>query len=68
MKISNMIAQLEAIKAREGDLECTCTGSFLPDQNGAKNIIPDSFESTVESFQVTNSNNFGKHLRIDWRN
>ncbi len=49
MKISELIEQLQAVKKREGNIEVTCTGSFLPDQFCP---LPDVFETTVENLTV----------------
>lgn len=62
MKISALIKELREIKKREGDIEVTCTGSFLRDDHAR---IPDVFETTVENLIVTNGGNFNeKRVRL----
>lgn len=64
MKILDLVEELLKVHAREGNLEVTCTASTLPD---SQKPLSDAFESTVENLHVTNSNNFGKHVRILWQ-
>lgn len=65
MKISKMIEELQRLQERHGDLEVTCTAAYKPDENDK--AFPDVFESTAETLHVTNSNNFGKHVRVLWQ-
>jgi len=51
MLISQLVEALNKCKAKEGDIEVTCTGAVVPDgfSTGAG---PDVFESTVETLKV----------------
>lgn len=63
MKISKLIEELERIKAAQGDIEVTCTGSTFPDNHGG--AIPDVFETTVENLVVRNdSSRLGHRVRL----
>ncbi len=64
MKISQLIAQLEATLEREGNLEVTCTGSTLEDNHGG--AIPDVYETTVETLVVKTDGDLGKRVRLYW--
>lgn len=50
MKISNLIEQLQREQERHGDIEVTCTGTYLEDEYGPG---PNStvFETTVETLK-----------------
>lgn len=65
MKISELIEELKNKKKQYGEIEVTCTASFLKDGN-PKLGFDDSkvWESTVENLIVQDNEVFGKHLRI----
>ena len=64
MKISAMIQQLQQIQNQHGDLEVTVTGSFAEE---SQKPFSDCFDSTAETLHITDSNGFGKHVRILWQ-
>lgn len=45
MKIKGVIKKLKEIEKEHGNIECTCTASFVGDND-------DVFETTVENFAV----------------
>ena len=63
MKIDDVIENLRRIREEEGNIECTCTGSILPDNHGDK-ALASIFESTVENFVVGEHPTIGKRVRF----
>lgn len=61
MKISELIEYLQMTKDEEGDIEVTCTGCLQPDGWGLDGM---PFESTVENFQICESENGGLNKRV----
>ncbi len=62
MFIDDLIEKLKKVRAVEGNIQVTCTGSLLPDDHGKP--IPDVFESTVENFQVGEHPKIGRRVRL----
>lgn len=62
MFIDDVIEELLRIRKAEGNIQVTCTGSFLPDGHGG--AIPAVFETTVENFQVGEHPTIGKRVRL----
>lgn len=63
MKILDLIEQLLAVRASEGNIEVTCTGSTLEDGHGG--AIPDVFETTVGHLgEVSDHETFGRRVRL----
>ena len=59
MKISDLIAELQEVMGREGDIQVTCTGTTLPDGHGQLPALPEVFETTVETLLVRSGGQFG---------
>jgi hypothetical protein len=57
MKISQLIEELKKRKKEYGDIQVTCTHSLLPEGE-------DVFETTVETFRITNNPKIGKAVRL----
>ena len=70
MKISDLIAELDAAKLKHGHIEVTMQGTLLKDgfsQNNSR-TFPDVFESTIESSRIYETEgNLGKRLRLFWQ-
>lgn len=66
MKISKLLKELREIKKSHGDIEVTCTGSTLPDEDCNKTCgFPAVYETTVETLIVTETHpRFGKAVRL----
>lgn len=68
MKIDKVIEELKRVKKEHGNIEVTCTGSTLPDDNGNSFGLPvrgDVFETTVENLIVnTKHPRHGKAVRL----
>jgi hypothetical protein len=62
MKISELISKLKKLKEVEGDIEVTCTGSYLPDGYGGP--VPDVFETTVVDLTTGTNPKIGKKVRL----
>ncbi len=63
MKISQLIKELESIKAVSGDIEVTCTASARPDAS-VDDLFPDIYESTVENLILRNGGPLGRRVRL----
>jgi hypothetical protein len=61
MKISALIKELQQTKAKHGDIEVTCTGTTLGDQDKP---IPDVFETTVENLVIRKDGELGLRVRL----
>jgi hypothetical protein len=57
MKIDPIVEQLLKIRKEHGNIEVTCTGSLLPDDD-PKTIAPTVFETTVENLIVNEKHPF----------
>lgn len=67
MKISKLIADLQAVRRQHGDIEVTCTGTTLrEDEARSPGGLPsDVFETTVETLIVNESHpRHGKAVRL----
>ena len=62
MRIDDLIAELEEVKKRHGNIEVTCTASTLPE--GDTNMGANVFESTVENLQVHDHKTIGKCVHL----
>lgn len=60
MKIKALIKQLKQIEKKEGDIEVTCTHSYL--EEGASKNFPNHFETTVENLIVNKPDD-----KINWK-
>lgn len=69
MKISELIKSLDKVMLDNGDIEVVMQGTLLKDGFSAGNskLIPDVFESTVETLEVRNSGKMGKRVRLYWQ-
>ena len=70
MKISKLIEELQREKEKHGDIEVTCTGSFIPDGYGELDGNCDIFETTVETLKFIKAGegrtgeNIGARIRL----
>ena len=69
MKISKLIAVLQAQQAKLGDVEVTMQATLLSDGFSATNTktMPDVFESTVENVIAKSDGELGQRVRLYWQ-
>jgi hypothetical protein len=66
MKIDQLIEELRRVRKEHGNIEVTCTGSTLPDQDSNMTCgVPNVFETTVETVRVNEQHpRHGKAVRL----
>jgi hypothetical protein len=66
MKIDQVIEELRSVRKEHGNIEVTCTGSTLPDQDPNMTCgVPNVFETTVETVRVNEQHSrHGKAVRL----
>lgn len=69
MKISELIKELESFQERVGDVEVVMQGTLLKDGFSASNskLMPDVFESTVETIVSKTGGSIGDRVRLFWQ-
>lgn len=66
MRILDLIEALRDVYAKEGNIETTCTVSLEKDgtRDGVEDVLPTTYESTVENLKVCEPTQAVKFKRV----